>query len=112
MKGARVGSGSILAARALITKTVPSNSTAVGAPGRIAGTGIFWTRPSVHAYTQAQTDRSSYEPKDDFIYARDEFVIDVGKLEAELDLAEDGLARAAWCKRLDNIEAKNRFFVA
>jgi acetyltransferase-like isoleucine patch superfamily enzyme len=112
LKGARVGSGSILAARALITKTVPSNSTAAGVPGRVVGTGIFWTRPSVHAYSQAQSDRTSFEPKDDFIYARDEFVIDVNKLEAELDLAEDGLARAAWCKRLDELKAKNRFFIA
>ncbi|MDR6639845.1 hypothetical protein [Paenarthrobacter nitroguajacolicus] len=112
LKGARVGSGSILAARALITKPIPSNSTAAGVPGRIVGTGVFWTRPSVHAYTQAQTDRSGFEAKDDFIYSRDGFVLEIDKLEAELEQASDGPGRAAWCHRLDELTAKNRFFIA
>lgn len=112
LKGARVGSGSILAARALITKSVPSNSTAAGVPARLVGRGIFWTRPSVHAYTQAQTERSMTEPRDDFIYSRDKFVVDIDRLEGELELAVNGLERAAWCRRLDDINAKNRFFLA
>lgn len=111
LKGARVGSGSILAARALITKSIPSNSTAAGVPARIVGKGIFWTRPSVHAYTSEQTDRSLVNAKDDFIYTRDQHVLDVPQLEAALDGASSGLERAEWCHELDRTERKNRFFI-
>jgi len=112
LKGARVGSGSIVAARALVTKKVPSNATAAGVPARVVGEGVFWTRPSVHAYSEAQTERSLVEPKDDFIYSRDGFVESVDDLEHMLDAAADGAERASWCRRLDELEAKNRFFVA
>lgn len=111
LKGARVGSGSILAARALVTKSIPSNSTAAGVPARIVGKGIFWTRPSVHAYTVAQTERSSVHPRDDFIYRSDQNVLDIAELEGQLDLASSGHERAAWCHKLDQMTWKNRFFI-
>lgn len=110
LKGARVGSGSILAARAVVTKSVPCNSTAAGVPARIVGNGIFWTRPSVHAYTSEQTEQSLVNAQDDFIYTRDEHVLDVPQLEAALDGASSGLERAEWCQELDRTERKNRFF--
>lgn len=111
LKGARVGSGSILAARALVTKSIPSNSTAAGVPARIVGKGIFWTRPSVHAYTSEQTDWSLVNAKDDFIYTRDQHVLDVPQLEAALDGASSGLERAEWCHELDRTARKNRFYI-
>ncbi|MBU8868305.1 acyltransferase [Paenarthrobacter aromaticivorans] len=111
LKGARVGSGSILAARALVTKSIPSNSTAAGVPARIVGKGIFWSRPSVHAYTLAQTEESSVFSHDDFIYTRDPNVLDIGELEGQLDLAASGHDRAVWCQRLDQMTSKSRFFI-
>ncbi|WP_224088552.1 hypothetical protein [Arthrobacter sp. StoSoilB13] len=49
--------------------------------------------------------------QDDFIYTRDQHVLDVPKLEAALDRASAGLERAAWCRELDRTERKNRFFI-
>lgn len=109
LKGARVGSGSILAARAVVTKSVPSNSTAAGVPARVVGSDIFWTRPSVHAYTQTQTDQSAVHPNDDFIYTHHD-VLDVDQLQRQLDSASSGTERAAWCHKLDQMTGKNRFF--
>lgn len=112
LKGARIGSGSIIAARSVVTKTVPSNSTAAGVPARIVGRNIFWTRPSVHAYTQEQTDRSSAHQSSEFVYESDETTLDHDVMEAQLDGLTSGLERAAWCEKLDKTETSNRFFVA
>ena len=112
LKGARVGSGSILAARSLVTKRVPSNTTAAGVPARTVGNGIFWTRPSVHSFSAEQTEQSHIHPEDDFIFNRDEHSLDIDALENELDSASNGSQRAAWCHQLDQLDAKNRFFIA
>ncbi|MCD4850085.1 acyltransferase [Arthrobacter sp. AK01] len=111
LKGAKVGSGSILAARALITKKIPSNSTAAGVPARIVGNGIFWTRPSVHGYTAAQTELSHDHAGDEFIFSADEEPADIQSLERELDAATSGIGRAAWCFQLDQMDGKNRFYI-
>ncbi|MDR6989382.1 acetyltransferase-like isoleucine patch superfamily enzyme [Paenarthrobacter nitroguajacolicus] len=111
LKGARVGSGSVLAARALVTKSVPSNATAAGVPARIVSNGIFWTRPSVHGYTGAQTQASLVHSGDEFIFTSDEQVADIQALERGLDAATSGIGRAAWCFQLDQMDGRNRFFI-
>lgn len=110
LKGARVGSGSILAARSVVTKDVPSNATAAGAPARVVGSQIFWTRPSVHTYTKDQTSTSQVHRGDEFIFGAGPDVLDPRALEAELDAATTGAERAAWCRRLDDLDGPERFF--
>lgn len=44
MKGSRIGSGSIVGSRAVLTKEYPQNSLLVGSPGRIAKENVSWTR--------------------------------------------------------------------
>lgn len=51
----RVGSGSLLAGEALVTKDVASNSTVGGSPAKLLKTDIFWLRPSVHAFLDEHT---------------------------------------------------------
>lgn len=112
LKGAKVGSGSILAARSLVTKNVPSNSVAAGAPARITGGDIFWKRPSVHGYTEEQTEASSSHEGNEFVYTpAPEHARDHDQLEDQLDAAESGVERAAWCEHLDRITDKNRFYI-
>src|SRR5699024_8580735 len=68
LKGARIGSGSILAARSVVTKEVPSNSTAAGTPARVVGSDVFWTRPTVHGYTKEQSEGSQIDNRKEFIF--------------------------------------------
>lgn len=110
LKGAHIGSGSILGARSVVTKDVPSNASAAGAPARVVGSDIFWTRPSVHTYTRAQTLKSQKHRGDEFIYRRGAGVLDPEALEAELEAASSAEERAAWCRRLDDLTAHDRFY--
>lgn len=112
LKGAHVGSGSILAARSVVTKDVPSNVTAAGSPAKVVGSQIFWTRPSVHTYTRDQTAGSQVHPGDEFIFETGPGVLDQQALEAELEAASDGTERAEWCRRLDTMDAPERFYRA
>lgn len=110
LKGARIGSGAILAARSVVTKDVPSNVTAAGSPAKVVGSEIFWTRPSVHAYTRQQTLKSQVHRGDHFVYRPGRGVIDPDVLEAELEKATCSAERAEWCRRLDGMEAVDRFY--
>lgn len=111
LKGARIGSGAILGARALVTGTVPSNASVGGTPARVIGQDLFWTRPSVHGFTQQRTDNSQVHASDEFIFTSDGATLDIDGLESSLALATTGLERAEWCHALDAAADKNRFFL-
>jgi acetyltransferase-like isoleucine patch superfamily enzyme len=42
LKGARIGTGSIIGARSVVTRDVPENCIAVGAPAQVARKGVTW----------------------------------------------------------------------
>ena len=109
LKGARVGSGSILGARALVTGSVPSNASAGGSPARVIGRDLFWTRPSVHGFTPEQTENSQEHSADEFLYASDHTTLDIDELEAALTKAATGSEREEWCQAIDTAVDKNRF---
>jgi acetyltransferase-like isoleucine patch superfamily enzyme len=44
LKGVRIGTGSIVGTRSLVTKDIPPNALAAGAPARVLRTGVSWTR--------------------------------------------------------------------
>ncbi|MGP5410613.1 acyltransferase [Glutamicibacter ardleyensis] len=111
LKGARIGSGSILGARALVTRQVPSNSSAAGVPAKVVGNDVFWLRPSVHAYTKAQTEKSLEFASDNFVFTADDSTLNIDALELAISSATTGLEREEWCRTLDSAMGKNRFFM-
>lgn len=44
LKGARIGSNSVIGAKALVSGEIPANSLAVGIPAKVIRTGITWDR--------------------------------------------------------------------
>lgn len=42
LKGARIGSGSVIGARSVVAKTLPSNVVAVGSPARVVRENVNW----------------------------------------------------------------------
>lgn len=46
--GARIGEGSIIGIRGLVTGTIPNNSIAAGSPARVIRTNIAWERPNLN----------------------------------------------------------------
>ncbi len=44
LKGARIGDGSVIGARSLVTGEIPPGCLAVGVPARVVRTGIVWER--------------------------------------------------------------------
>jgi acetyltransferase-like isoleucine patch superfamily enzyme len=44
LKGARIGSGSVIGLRSVVTGEIPENSLAVGSPARVLREGVGWDR--------------------------------------------------------------------
>lgn len=47
MKGAKIGDNSIIGSNTMITKEIPSNCLAVGAPSKVVKTNVSWTREKI-----------------------------------------------------------------
>lgn len=114
LKGTSIGSGSVLAAGAVISgKTVPSNSVWGGNPAAQIREGVFFDGASVHDYTEEKTAASMRYPKgnDDYIFA------DMGGCRTlkDLDAALEGKfaeERLAVLRAFAAEKAKDRFYAA
>ncbi|MBD2603569.1 acyltransferase [Scytonema hofmannii FACHB-248] len=47
LKGADIGSDTVIGARSIVTKTIPSNSLAIGIPAKVVRTNITWLVESI-----------------------------------------------------------------
>lgn len=47
MKGAKIGSNTIIGSHTLVTKEIPSNVLAVGMPAKIVKEGVTWSREDI-----------------------------------------------------------------
>ncbi|MBD0304315.1 MAG: hypothetical protein ICV85_19810 [Tolypothrix sp. T3-bin4] len=50
LKGVTVGSNSVIATGAVVTKDIPSNSIAAGVPAKVVKTNINWERQRLYDY--------------------------------------------------------------
>lgn len=47
MKGAEIANGAIIGSRTFVTKKIPENSLAVGAPAKVVKTNVSWSRENI-----------------------------------------------------------------
>lgn len=111
LKGSRMGSGSILAAKALLSgKNVPSNQCWGGVPARMVSNNVFYRGDSVHAYTVAQSQESQVFNSNRYIYS------ETAPLLRNIDISElatyDPLKRLDAISKLFGSDDKNRFAIA
>lgn len=113
LKGATVGSGSIIGARAVVTgKKVPSNTSWAGNPARQVAAGVLFDGASVHNYSEADTERSQCYRSDQWTYLGSEKAAESGlaKLGDDLyALGTDARAKYELLARAYADPAKNRF---
>lgn len=69
LKGTVIGSGSVVAARAVCAgKHIPSNTSWAGNPARQVAEGVFFSKQSAHAFSPEQSEHFDTFRKDSYIY--------------------------------------------
>lgn len=64
LKGAKIGSGSVVGLGTVVSNAVPSNSIVAGVPAKIVKLDIFWDRQSSHFFTSDEGRKhDSYKKK-------------------------------------------------
>lgn len=111
LKGARIGSGSILGARAVASSDLCSNSSWAGVPARCLREDIFWDDACVHTWTPAQTKKSQTYQKVPALFEHDSQTMDLVELLSRLREPMSGDQRLALVRELLMETAGNRFFI-
>lgn len=113
LKGSMIGSGSIIGASSVVSgKIIHSNSSWGGSPARCVRDGVFWCRPSVHAWTEKETRLNSTCVSSEFIFSRSEENIDIPELCSCIRSAGSPSERLAFLlQQASSSECRNRFFV-
>lgn len=113
LKGAFIGSGSIIAAGALASgKEYPSNCSIGGIPAKVLNNNVFFSSDSVHAFTSEQTEKSQiYSGKQSWIYDAAKSKMHYSSL---LESLQDSSPqdRLAILNRIRNNKEHNRFAIA
>ena len=111
LKGAAIGSGSILSAAAVLAgKNVSSNTIYAGNPARKIKEGIFFSGESVHNYTEKQSEESMKFPDDRYMFQTSEENISWSWLDQLLkDSSVDECLRIL--QDLSENMDKNRFYL-
>ncbi|MGZ9817546.1 acyltransferase [Peribacillus simplex] len=112
LKGVEVGTGSILGAKSLVTKSLPSNVSAAGSPASVVRKNVFWARPSVHEYTEKETAESQKFPDGRFVYTlKGSTAKHFAKIEEQLNTATSVDEKTDILTPYLDVTNKNRFFL-
>lgn len=113
LKGSKIGSGSVLGASSVISgKTVESNSIWAGNPAKRSKENIFFLTKACHAFEQRDTDNYRSCKKEDYIYQKDEYVLNFDDLDRQLKEAGTMKEKIDILATLSAEKHKNRFYIA
>ena len=112
-KGTKIGSGAIVGAKCVTGgRTLNSNCSYAGVPGKAVRENIFWLRPCVHSYKQEQTKSSMCYKNKEFLYSNDENCLSFDTIDKEIDRLSSSEERFDYLKKaLFENNNKNRFYV-
>ena len=112
LKGTAIGSGSVLAAGAVIAgKKVPSHTVWGGNPARQIQEGIFFTGDSVHNYTAEQTEASMATDDKRYIYQEGKKTVTMKKADSRLAGKSPGERLAILRELAAENTDRNRLFI-
>ena len=66
MGGVTIGSGAVIGLGSIVTRSVPNNSIAVGAPARVVRRDIAWERPMLRSRPPGQSGPGLHEKNEQF----------------------------------------------
>ena len=112
LKGTQIGSGSVIGARSLVSgKKISSNTIWGGNPAKQIKSNIFYDSRCVHSYTTEETEKTSKNASQDWIYTKDENTYNFDKLEEEIDKLKNIEERIEVLTKIRNFKSNNRFFM-
>lgn len=112
LKGTRIGSGSIIGAKSLVSGIVPSNSSWGGVPVREIRSNIFWDDPCVHAWTKDKTRESQTFRKEPYLFSHHDETKDLDALLSQLYDADSAQETLSVANREFAQLSGNRFYIA
>ena len=113
LKGTTVGSGSVIGAGAVVSgKKIESNTVYAGNPAKKIKSGIFYEKPCVHQWTEAETKKHKRCDSREHIYGDGASTVDVTAVDRRLTAALDSEERLKLLKeKIRSDCSKNRFFI-
>ena len=113
LKGARIGSGSIVGAGSILTgKTFPSNASIAGVPAKILKVGVFFDKPNINGYSGDRIDEVEHCDTDEWIYSRDKSTLDFDTIDKAFSKAKTSTEKLVYIqKHLAGSKPKNRFYI-
>lgn len=114
LKNSFIGSGSIVAAKALVAgKQIPSNTSWGGNPARQLSEGIFWEGSCVHSWTAERTKQYEKMETEDYIFSfNQQQQLIMQDVDKRLSAASDSKEKLEEAKQLFFNVDKNRFFLS
>lgn len=107
LKGGQIHSGSIIGAKSLVSKKIPSNEIWGGCPIKMLKKNTFWDGACVHSWTKEATEKSLSYPSDKYIYNTDKNTILYEEIENKLQTLSYAHEKLQYLQNL--IQHKNRF---
>lgn len=113
LKNSYIGSGSIVAAKALVAgKKIPSNESWGGNPARQLSRGIFWDGSCVHTWTEEKTKQYKKMDTDQYIFEEEKTqLLNMDDIDNVFSSAVGSEAKLEEAKKLCFNTDKNRFYL-